>query len=130
MISLILILASIIVLFSCGSQKDIVRIENESDSVDSVEYILIVDEIDFDSWMITNSKRIWYYSHEYYKAWNRIYVNEFNSLVLIGANHPFTELIFYNITTDYGIELDYRLYWYFMFIQKKYDVSLFASRYY
>ncbi|MCD4729595.1 MAG: DUF6146 family protein [Bacteroidales bacterium] len=130
MIRLILILASIIVHFSCGSHKDIVRIEKEPDDVDSVEYILIVDEIDFDSWMITNSKRIWYYSHEYYKAWNKIYVNEFNSRVLIGANHPFTELIFYNITTDYGIELDYRLYWYFMFIQKKYDVSLFASRYY
>jgi len=129
MIRLILIVASIIVLYSCGSHKDVVTIENESDNVDSVEYMLIVDEVDFDSWMVTNSKRIWYYSHEYYKAWNKIYVNEFNFRVLKGADHPFTELIYYDFTTDYGIKLDYRLYWYFMFIQKKYNVSLFASRF-
>jgi len=87
MIRLILIVASIIVLYSCGSHKDVVTIENESDNVDSVEYMLIVDEVDFDSWMVTNSKRIWYYSHEYYKAWNKIYVNEFNFRVLKGADH-------------------------------------------
>lgn len=125
----VLIIVSAIFLFACNTQKDIVKIESESNQIDSVEYILIVDEINFDSWMITNSKPIWYYSHVYYQAWNKIYVSEFNSRVLNGARQPFLELINYNFSIDYGIELDYKLYWYFIFIQEKYDVSLFAGRY-
>ncbi len=130
MIRYLLIVASVVTLFSCGSNKELVKIENATNDIDSTEYILIVDEFGFNSWMITNSKRIWYYSQEYYKAWNKIYVKEFNWRVLKGADHPFNELIYYDFAIDYGIELDYRLYWYFIFIQKKYDVSLFTSRYY
>ncbi len=129
MLRYLFILASVFVIISCGSNSDIVRIDNEANPADSTEYMLIVDEINFDSWMITNSKRIWYYSHEYYQAWNKIYVSEFNSRVLRSAHRPFTELINYDYSIDYGIELDYKLYWYFMFIQEKYDVSLFAARY-
>jgi len=124
----VFIILSAILLFACNSQKDIVKIENESSNIDSVEYILIVDEINFNSWMITNSRPMRYYSHPYYKAWNKIYVGEINSRVLNGAQIPFTELINYNYSIDYGIELDYQLYWYFIFIQKKYDVTLFAAR--
>lgn len=123
------IIISAIFLIACTSQKDVIKIADESNNVDSVEYMLIVDEINFDTWMITNSRRIWYHSHEFYRAWNRIYVGEFNSRVLKGAHRPFTELINYDYSIDYGIELDYKLYWYFMFIQEKYDVSLFAARY-
>ena len=129
MLRYLFILASVFVIISCGSNSDIVRIDNEANPADSTEYMLIVDEINFDSWMITNSKRIWYYSHEYYQTWNKIYVSEFNSRVLRSAHRPFTELINYDHSIDYGIELDYKLYWYFMFIQEKYDVSLFAARY-
>lgn len=124
----VFIIASIIALYSCSSNSDIVRIDNEVLDKDSTEYMLIVDEINFDSWMITNSKRIWFHSHEYYQAWNKIYVSEFNARVLNGATRPFTEMINYDYTIDYGIELDYKLYWYFMFIQEKYGVSLFATR--
>lgn len=123
----VFIIFSAILLFSCGSQKDIVRIESESDSIDSVEYILIVDELGFESWMATNTKRVWYYTYEYYQAWNRIYVIEFNQRVLTGADYPFVKTIHYDNSIDYGLELNYKLYWYFMFIQKKYNVSLLAS---
>ena len=137
MIRYVLILAATITIFSCTSNKDVVMIDStkaEADSAeyilaDSTEYILIVNEIDFENWLITNNRQIWYHSHEFYKAWNKIYVREFNWRVLKGADHPFNEIINYDFVTDYGIELDYRLYWYFMFIQKKYDVSLFASSY-
>ena len=130
MIRLVLILASVIAIFSCSTNKDLVTIENIPEVIDSTEYILVVDEIDFENWLVTNYRQIWYHSHEFYKAWNRIYVREFNWRVSRGADHPFNEIINYDFVTDYGIELDYRLYWYFMFIQKKYNVSLFASSYY
>ena len=87
------IIISAIFLIACTSQKDVIKIADESNNVDSVEYMLIVDEINFDTWMITNSRRIWYHSHEFYRAWNRIYVGEFNSRVLNGAHRPFTELM-------------------------------------
>ena len=127
MIRLLLILASVITIFSCSTNKDLVTIENTPEVIDSTEYILVVNEIDFENWLVTNNRQIWYHSHEFYKAWNKIYVREFNWRVSQGADHPFNEIINYDFVTDYGIELDYRLYWYFMFIQKKYDVSLFAS---
>lgn len=123
----VFIIVGAILLYSCGSQKDVVRIESESDNVDSVEYILIVDELGFESWMATNSKRIWYYSDAYYKTWNSIYVIEFNHRVLTGADYPFIETIFYDTSIDYGVALNYRLYWYFMFIQEKYNVTLLAT---
>lgn len=124
----VLVIVGIIFLFGCGSQKEVVKIESESDTLDSTEYSLIVDEIDFDTWMITNSKRIWFYSHEYYQSWNKIYVSAFNSRVLYGAHRPFNEFINYDHSINYGIELDFKLYWYFMFIQEKYDISLVARR--
>lgn len=130
MIRYVLILATTITIFSCTSNKDVVMIDSAKAEVDSIEYILIVNEIDFENWLVTNNRQIGYHSHDFYKAWNKIYVREFNWRVSRGADHPFNEIINYDFVTDYGIELDYRLYWYFMFIQNKYDVSLFASSYY
>jgi hypothetical protein len=114
-------------MFSCSTSQETVKSNNADIETDSVEYVLFVDEVDFEFWLVTNNKQMWYYSHNFYKSWNQIFIREFNWRVMQGWDHPFNELIYYDFNKDYGIELDYRLYWYFIFIQEKYNVTLFAS---
>ena len=115
---------------SCSVNKNLIVSENNVLTTDSIEYELIDTEIGFESWLISNSKPVWFYSHNYYRMWNIIYSNEWNyrcnNSVLYDT--PFFYLINYEREIDYNIDLDYKLYWYFKFIEDKYDVSLYFAR--
>ncbi|MDN5216071.1 DUF6146 family protein [Fulvivirgaceae bacterium BMA12] len=90
---------------------------------DEVEYQLIVDDPGYETWLITNARPIGYYSLSYYEAKNRIYVTDWNAKVVSLSsrrNSPFTEQINYDFNTDYGLELNYRLFNYFKFIHQRY----------
>ncbi len=125
---IILILSAILILGACSVKKTVVKIEDQSSFGDSVQYELIIDEQGFDSWVATNSKPIWYHEKEYYRTWNILYQTEFNYRVLhTDMGHPFTETIDYDPQTEYGLELEYKLYWYFKFIEYKYNTKLHIS---
>ncbi|MCD4682820.1 MAG: DUF6146 family protein [Bacteroidales bacterium] len=114
-----------IVLFSCSANKDIVRIEDIENPTDSTEYIIFIDESGYDSWIVTNAKPMWYHEQPFYHSWNTIYTKEFNHKVRTSSfDHPFNEMIDYDQTIDYGIEVEYKLYWYFKFIEEKYNIKL------
>lgn len=119
------ILAVALILFACASNKDVVKIEDVESPSDSTEYMIIVDEPGYDSWIVTQAKPEWYYEQSYYRHWNTLYTKEFNHKVRTGRfGHPFNEYIEYDQTVNYGIEVEYKLFWYFKYIEDKYDVKL------
>ncbi len=92
---------------------------------DSSEYSLIVLDSGFESYLTTQPSAN-FYSQEYYENWNKQYVTEWNAR----SRNPwlyggfYETPIDYNLHEDYGLDLNYRLYYYFQFIKDKYGVVL------
>ena len=67
-----------------------------------------------------------FYSQQYYENWNMQYVIEWNirhrNTLRYGGFYE-TE-INYNSMEEYGLDLNYRLYYYFQFIKDKYGIVL------
>ena len=121
-----------ILIISCqgyisAQEKDkSVSIEVEADSVD---YELIIIDSGFESWLAMQ-KPAEFYSNDYYQSWNQRYVNEWNALYSSGMDrHPEIEsYIDYRPGTVYDIDLNYRLYYYFLFFEKKNSITLIHRR--
>lgn len=106
---------------SVESQNDTIRIEN-----DELEYEIIIIDSGFDSWMLTQNPMT-FYSEGFLKNRNLFYVTEWNRRVsLPGVYNPnlYNQIISYNPSTDYGLELNYKLFMYFEFFQQKYRQKL------
>lgn len=85
------------------------------------EYELIILDNGFHSWFMTNSKPVSFYSLSYYEAKNRRYVAAWNDLYFrYGGRGPFENQINYDFSTDYGLKLNYQLFWYFKYIESLY----------
>lgn len=123
------------IIVGCSSQKkgsdqnpndseianDTIRIAN-----DSLEYEIIIFEPGFQSWLVTQKPR-GFYGQNYLEQKNRIFVTSYN----IRANNPTqydTDLypmqINYEYNVDYGYEVNYLLYNYFLYFQEKYRQQL------
>jgi hypothetical protein len=124
---MILVFGSLFI-WSCSSNKPLVRIEGEEQKSDSTEYELVVSEPGFESWFVTHRKPVWFHEESYYKQFNQLYTNEWNNRVRgIENDYPFNELIDYNKINQYGIELEHKLYWYYKFMMDKYDFKLLVT---
>lgn len=102
-------------------EMDTIRIANEE-----LEYEIIILEIGFNSWLVTQ-RPITYYAENTLAIKNRWNVQEYNRRV----NQPFeydtnlyVNLINYDFHVDYGKEVNYLLYMYFEFFQEKYNQKL------
>ncbi len=96
---------------------------------DDEEYELIIIDPGYDSWAVSYAKPINFYSPSYYENWNNIYVQAWNEKVsqvarYRAADFPFENYIDYNPAIDYGVELNYKLYTYFQYIE-----SIYGRRY-
>ncbi|NCA85823.1 MAG: hypothetical protein EOM83_09645 [Clostridia bacterium] len=92
---------------------------------DSTEYEITIIDPGFDSWLITNAKPRWYYSNEYYHNKNIFLVSKWNNRVRETMHRePFENLIDYSPNIDYGLEVNYQLYWYFRYIENEYNIDL------
>jgi len=95
---------------------------------DTTEYQLIIIDIGFESWLATQ-KPVDYYSNEYLRTWNIRYVTEWNYLYNSGRYPEYIgSYVNYRSDTDYGIELNYKLYSYFQFFEEKYKITLIQRR--
>lgn len=91
---------------------------------DSTEYQLIIIDVGFESWL-ASQKPISYYSNQYYSNWNMRYVVEWNNFYNTGKYPDYVEsYIDYRPNIDYGIDLNYKLYWYFQFFENKNKIKL------
>jgi hypothetical protein len=106
-------------------KEEPVRIAN-----DSLEYEIMIIDIGFTSYLAT-AKPMSYYSQNYLETRNRIYVTEWNirarNLTRFDAN-IYENVIDYQPHIDYGLEVNYKLYQYFQFAQKKYNMRLGSFR--
>lgn len=103
--------------------------ENDTVVINSDEntYEIIIIEPGFNGWLTSTARARGYYSQSFMEDRNQIYVNEWNSRV----NQPLAfetglyELsIDYNNREDYGYEINYKLYNYFIFFQMKHKQRL------
>ncbi|WP_019038682.1 DUF6146 family protein [Psychroflexus tropicus] len=130
----ILPLLFLITIASCSVQKQgsesTMSSETENDTVrianDSLEYEIIILEPGFNAWIATQRPR-GYYGQTFLEQRNRIFVTNYN----IRANNPsqfgpdlYPQQINYEFDVDYGYEVNYLLYNYFLYFQQKYRQRL------
>jgi len=117
-----------LLILSCGpsakiSQAGKTAIKMVSQTDDSTEYEILSYDPGFEPWFVTNRKPEWYYTRDYLSNWNNQYVIAWNQKVrntdfqLRNRNNPFIEEIYYLHGTDYGLEVEYKLYHYFQYIE-------------
>lgn len=98
------------------ASKNVVDLQEQEE-----EYDIIIDDPGFSTWMITNSRPIWYYSPQYYHQKNVLYVSDWNAKVAsFRGRGPFVQQINYDPSIDYGVKVDHQLFWYFKYIHKLY----------
>lgn len=103
-------------------EQDTVRIAN-----DDVEYEIIIIEPGFNSWLAGRAKPEGYYTQEYLENKNRQFVVAWNNRVLDPARYDpilYEQQIDYNHFIDYGYEVNYKLYNYFIYFQIHYKQQL------
>jgi hypothetical protein len=91
---------------------------------DSNQYKLIVFDPEFDVYL-ANQPSVQFYSENYYKTWNIRYISEWNYRYISQANtNIYESSINYEPYIDYGLEVEYRLYYFFRFFEHKNHIVL------
>jgi len=98
----------------------------EINSADSTEYELLVFDAKFDTFLTTVSYQKNLHSNDYYRNWNIQYCAEWNARHQNPARYGsfYETYIHYGQSVDYGIDLNFKLYQYFQFIEKEYNIVL------
>ncbi|KGL58755.1 DUF6146 family protein [Polaribacter sp. Hel1_85] len=128
----ILILISFgLFLYACGSSpiknKTIQKEEPVIIANDSLEYQIIIIDIGFNTFLNSIAQPEGYYSQNYLEARNRVWVLEWNNRVRNPNQfntNIYENIIDYQSTIDYGYEVNYKLFNYFLFAQQKYKMNL------
>ncbi|PCH75623.1 MAG: hypothetical protein COB98_08720 [Flavobacteriaceae bacterium] len=121
----------VLIVTSCGSTAPIVDRSNQLPehavriANDDLEYEIIIIDIGFDTYLLSIAKPSNFYSQSYYEQKNIFYVSEWN----IRAGNPmrydpslYENQIAYEQGIDYGLDVNYKLYNYFKFVEYKYKV--------
>lgn len=107
-----------------GQEKDLIVADD-----DSVVYEITIMDPGFDTWLISRAKPKEFYSQSYYENWNKRYVIEWNYRYSSAKNTKHIQsYINYNNTVDYGLELNYKLYNYFLFFEETTGILLISRR--
>lgn len=137
--NILLIVGFSIALFSCGSghsgmkdnsaspqqKNDTLRIAN-----DSLQYEIIIIEPGFDSWLVSQPPR-GYYGQSFLETKNRMFVSEYNNRVMHPERYSrnlYSERINYDPSVDYGYEVNYLLYNYFLYFQQHFNQKFIGDR--
>jgi hypothetical protein len=125
LILMIVFLAALI--FACSGPKGVVKIEKPEVVTpdDSLEYELLTFDGRFENWYILQNTPPKYRSQEYYESWNKQYVAQWNYLSMQSAKSNFFEYIHgYEPTTDYGFELNHKLFYYFQYVENVLKIQI------
>jgi hypothetical protein len=127
----IILLVSIgVFIHACGSNLTTVKNTKEEPVVianDSLEYQIIIIDPGFTVFLNTIAQPPGYYSQDYLEARNRVWVTEWN--IRFRQPDRFNPSIYeneidYKYGIDYGYDVNYKLFNYFLFAQKKYKMNL------
>ncbi len=116
---------------SCGSyptkNNSTVKEEPVVIANEALQYEIIIIDIGFTTYLNTIARTKEYYSESYLKSKNRVYVSVWNDR----ARNPqrynssiYENIIDYEPSVDYGLDVNYKLYWYFKFAENKYRMKL------
>ncbi len=113
--------------WSCTtSQKDITTKNNTLVKSDSTEYEITIIDPGFDQWYMMRYSPANDMSNEIYKIKNLFAVSNWNDYFNRGKySRVINSYIHYNSFTDYGIDVNRKLYWYFVYIEETSRISLF-----
>lgn len=104
------------------TEGDTIQISNED-----VEYEIIIIEPGFFTWLNSIARPEGYYSQNFLENRNQIMVNNWNNRVLLPSQYDpqlYQLPIDYRLGVDYGYEVNYKLYNYFIYFQRKYRQRL------
>ncbi len=125
---------------SCGGAKESLNISDDEkkaftqkvgDTINiadtKTEYEIIIIEPGFNFWLNSIAKPEGYYSQSYLENRNNVYVIEWNQRVMQPQVYDpdlYELQIDYSPNIDYGYEVNYKLYNYFIYFQRKYNQRL------
>jgi hypothetical protein len=137
------LLVLIILVANCGSTKETVNIpdvtdaekeafsQTEGDTVnissEKTEYEITIIEPGFNQWLLSVARPEGYYEQSYLENRNQIMVFNWNQRVLEPSRYNsnlYEMQIDYQPNIDYGYEVNYKLYNYFIYFQRKYRQRL------
>tara|TARA_Y100001933_G_scaffold253821_1_gene294648 strand:+ start:18615 stop:19097 length:483 start_codon:yes stop_codon:yes gene_type:complete len=126
--------------FSCTSQKAIPDITDDEKAIfesggeepveikdEETEYEIIIIEPGFNAWLQSIARPKGYYSQSFLENRNAIMVTTWNQRVLQPNRYDpnlYEMQINYDPSIDYGYEVNYKLYNYFIYFQRKYNQRL------
>lgn len=128
--SLFIIIA--ITFYACGSSASSVKKSTTKEEAvviknDSLSYEITIIDIGFNNYLNTIAKPVGYYSESYLENKNSMYVSVWNSRVNNSFNYNsniYENNIDYNPNIKYGYDVNYKLFNYFEFAQRKYRMTL------
>ncbi|MEA1786371.1 DUF6146 family protein [Arenibacter sp. GZD96] len=94
---------------------------------DKTEYEIIIIEPGFNFWLRSIARPEGYYSQSFLENRNRILVVEWNRRVTLPIQYDpnlYELQINYDWNVDYGYDVNYKLYNYFVYFQRKYQQRL------
>ncbi|MCP4052743.1 DUF6146 family protein [Mesoflavibacter sp.] len=129
----------ILIVYSCTTSKKTVEADNSSAQIgdtikitsDKTEYEIIIIEPGFNVWLNTTARPEGFYNQTYLENKNIFYVQAWNNRVLQPQRYNpnlYEMQIDYRQNIDYGYELNYKLYNYFIYFQNKYNQNLLGGR--
>ena len=134
--TLLYVLLSFSILVSCNTTQDVVsnpesETINEEDSIkissEDSEYEIIIMEPGFGYWLRSTARPEGYYSQQFLETRNRLLVSEWNLRATQPSMYNPNMYLFpidYNPTIDYGYDVNYKLYNYFVYFQLKNKIRL------
>lgn len=133
---------SLLMVTSCGTQKEAMNVsENEEQIFNSedkqaveiadekTEYEIIIIEPGFYTWLNSIARPSGYYSQSWLENRNQILVQNWNLRVLQPRQFDpnlYLWQIDYDWQVDYGYDVNWKLYNYFIYFQRKYNQRLSA----
>lgn len=119
------------ILYSCSSSptKNLKTKKEEPVVIanDSLEYEIIIIDIGFNAYLNSVAQPVGFYTQSFLESRNAIYVNNWNIRVQDPQKYDssiYENRIQYNPRINYGMDVNYKLFNYFQFAQRKYKMSL------
>lgn len=135
--NLLLIIFVCILTYNCNSSKKVSNVSNDTsnemqqDTVkivnEELEYEIIIIDPGFNNWLLTRARPRGYHEQTYLESRNIVLVTEWNARVLQPNQYNpnlYEFQINYDPNIDYGYEVNYLLYNYFLYFQLKYNQRL------
>ena len=127
----IFILSFGFILFACGSPSSAIKKTPKEQPVvianDSLEYEIIILDIGFNNYLNSIAQPVGFYTQTYLENKNQFYVLAWNNRVNNPAQfdpHIYENIINYDPNINYGYKVNYKLFNYFEFAQRKYRMTL------